>query len=103
MRVSQFRISVPVRAAADREPQAGGDLREPLLDRGRVTRVPHLDAVQALLLELSDLALGPVVAKMRRDGEPADGVDELRHLTEHGQRLLDVPGLAATEVARERL
>ena len=50
-----------------------------------------------------DPALGPVVAQVGRDRDPTHAVDQLRHLAERGQRLGHVAGLAAAEVAAERV
>src|SRR2546430_13078743 len=55
-------FAVPVRPATDPESQPLGDAREPLLDRGRMTGVPDLDAVQSLVLKDAELRLGAVIA-----------------------------------------
>src|SRR2546430_3818503 len=52
----------------------------------RMARVPHLEAVETLFLELSDLAFGAVVTEVGRDGNPADGVDQLGDLLKGGER-----------------
>src|SRR2546428_5248132 len=61
------------------------------------------EPVQALLLEEPDLSLAAVGAQVRRDGEAADRVHELRHLLQGGERLLHVAGAAPAEVTVERL
>src|SRR2546425_12002764 len=94
---------MPVGAPADGEPQPCGNPGEPPLDRGWVTWVANLEAVQPLLLELADLPLGAVVAEVCRDCDRADGVHEVRHLTQGRQRFLNVARPAATEIARERV
>src|SRR3989454_9577195 len=60
------------------------------------------EPVQALLLEKPDLSLAAVGAQVRRDGEAADRVHELRHLLQGGERLLHVAGAAPAEVTVER-
>src|SRR3989449_11562722 len=46
-----FAFAMPVRPATDPESQPLGDARKPLLDRGRMTGVADLDAVQSLVLK----------------------------------------------------
>src|SRR5439155_3017542 len=94
-------FAVPVRPATDPESQPLGDAREPLLDPGRMTGVPDLDAVQSLVLKDAELRLGAVIAQMRRDGQPPHLVHERGDLAEPRQRLLDVRSAATTQVAAE--
>ena len=68
-----------------------------------MTGMANLDAVEPLTLKLADPALGPVVAQVGRDRDPTHAVDQLRHLAERGERLCHVAGLAAAEVAAERV
>src|SRR6266704_3409860 len=101
MGIAQLRIAVPIRAAADGEPEALSELREPPLGGGGVARVANLEAVQTLLLELPDLAFAAVVAQVRRHRDPAYGVHQIGDLAQTGERLLDVARPAAAQVARE--
>src|SRR5882672_7835984 len=67
--IPELCVAVPVRSAADPEPQPLRDARESLLDRGRMAGVPHLQRVEALLLKLAQLAFRAVVAEVRGDGD----------------------------------
>ena len=98
-----FTLAVPIRAAADPESQTLGDLREPLFDGVGMARVPNLHTIESLILENTNLRLGPMIAQMRGDGESAHLVHEGRDFGEPRQRLLDVGGAATTQVAAERI
>src|SRR5438874_5215883 len=103
MRIPELHVAVPIRAATDGHAEPLCDAGDPPLGARRMARVPHLEAVETLLLELSDLAFGAVVTEVGRDGNPADGVDQLGDLLKGGERLLDVGRPAPTQIARERL
>src|SRR5205823_6644077 len=96
MRIPELHVAVPVRAATDGHAEPLCDAGDPPLGARRMARVPHLEAVETLLLELSDLAFGAVVTEVGRDGNPADGVDQLGDLLQGGERLLDVGRPAPT-------
>ena len=101
MRIPELHVAVPIRAATDGHAEPLCDAGDPPLGARRMARVPHFEAVETLLLELSDLAFGAVVTEVGRDGNPADGVDQLGDLPKGGERLLDVGRPAPTQIARE--
>src|SRR6266850_5326295 len=68
-----------------------------------MARVPHLEAVETLLLKLPQLAFGAVVAEVGGDGDPVDGMQQLRDLLQRWERLLDVGRPATAQIARERV
>src|SRR2546427_7350893 len=80
MRIPELHVAVPIRAATDGHAEPLCDAGDPPLGARRMARVPHFEAVETLLLELSDLAFGAVVTEVGRDGNPADGVDQLGDL-----------------------
>src|SRR3989442_11086603 len=100
--IPQLHVTVPIRTAADRQAEALRDPGESPLGTGGVARMPHLEAVETLLLELPDLSFGAVVAEVGGDGDPTDGVHQVGNLLQRRQRLLDVGGSAPAEIARER-
>src|SRR5882672_6854395 len=100
---AEFRVAVPIGAAADAEPEPLRDACEPLLDGRRVAGMAYFQPVEALLLKLPQLAFGAVVPQMRRDGHRADRVQQLRDVGEARERLFDVRGAAAPEVAAKRV
>src|SRR5438034_9149126 len=102
MRIPELHVAVPVRATTDGHAEPLCDAGDPPLGARRMARVPHLEAVETLLLELSDLAFAAVVTAVGRDDNPAAGVDQLRDLLQGGERLLDVGRPAPTQIARER-
>jgi len=56
--IAQFLVAVPVPTAADGHAETLCDSGEPALRAGRMARVPHLEAVETLFVELPDLAFG---------------------------------------------
>src|SRR5205814_2877042 len=103
MRIPELGIAVPVRSAADAEPEPLRDPREPLLDGRGVARMPHLAPIQPLFLDRPDWPFAAVLAKMGGERERAHAVDEVGHLAQPRQRLLDVRRPAAPEIAPERV
>src|SRR5437879_10254081 len=99
MRLPVLALPVPIGPARDAESEPLGDAREPLLDGGGVTGMADLDAVESLVLKDADLRLRPTIAQMRRGGESAHVVHQIRHVGELGEGLLDVSGTATAEGA----
>jgi len=100
---AEFRVAVPVGAAADAEAEPLRDAREPLLDGRRVAGMAHFQPVEALFLKLPQLAFRAVIPQMRGDGDGADRVQQLRDVGEARERLFDVRGAPASEVATKRV
>src|SRR5439155_5561159 len=65
--------------------------------------MPYLEPVQPLLLERPDLAFTAVLAEMGSERERAPAVDQVGHLAQQRQRLLDIRRPAAPEIARDRV
>src|SRR5712691_10712095 len=94
-------LAVPVRSPGDAESQTFGDPRQPLLDRRRVAGMADFDAVESLILKDAQLCFRPVITQMRGHGQSAHVVYQIGDLPELGERLLDVGGAAAAQIAAE--
>src|SRR5437763_1524343 len=94
---------MPVRPAADDEPQALGERGQAPLDRLGMAGVADLEPVEAVGLKLPDLTVAAAVAQMRRDRDAAHRVHQVGHLAQRGQGLLDVGGTPPPQVAAERV
>src|SRR5947207_13757911 len=101
MRIPELHVAVPVRAATDGHAEPLCDAGDPPPGARRMARVPHLEAVETLLLVLSDLAFGAVVTEVGCDANPADGVDPLRDLLQGAERPLDACPPHPTQIARD--
>src|SRR5258708_20097060 len=83
VRIAQLLVAVPVRPAADGHAETLCNSGEPALRAGRMARVPHLEAVETLLVELPDLAFGAVVADVGGDRAPPPRIHHLPALLPH--------------------
>src|SRR5438093_330954 len=101
--IAELHVAVPVRAAADGQAEPLRDSGESALRAGRVARVPHLEAVETLLLELPDLSFRAVVAEVSRDGDPTHDMYQLGDLLQRWERLLDVGRPAPAQITRKRV
>src|SRR5258708_25685674 len=86
VRIAQLLVAVPVRPAADGHAETLRNSGEPALRAGRMARVPHLEAVETLLAELPDLALGALVPEARGHRDPPHRMHQLPDLPQGRQR-----------------
>src|SRR5438093_12024767 len=103
MGVAILTFAVPVRAAADPEPEPLGEANESLLDGRGMARVAHVETVQCLILKSPELSFGPMIAQVRRDGQPTHLVHQRGDFGEGWERFLDVRRPAPAEVAAKRI
>src|SRR5438094_2231240 len=101
MRIPELHVAVPIRAATDGHAEPLCDAGDPPLGARRMARVPHFEAVETLLLELSDLAFGAVVTEVGRDGNPADAVNKPGDCLPGGGGLLAVARPAPPRMRRD--
>src|SRR5260221_7271043 len=94
-------LAVPVRSPGHAESQALGDPRQPLLDRRRVAGMADFDTIEPLILKDAQLRFLPVITQWRGCGQSAHGVPQTGDFPELGERLLDVRGAAAAQIAAE--
>src|SRR5213082_3944416 len=92
---------MPVRPAADAEPQALSERGHAPLDRLGMAGVADLEPVEAVGLKLPDLTLAAAVAQMRRDRDAAHRMHQVGHLAQRGQGLLDVGGTPPPQRSEE--
>jgi hypothetical protein len=83
---------MPVTAAGAEESQLTGEIGEAGASVRIVAGVPSLHCIQSLLLQAGKNSLGTAVLEMGGGDQPADRMDQRRHLGEGRQPLGDVAG-----------